>query len=31
MAYEILSSQEKRDEYDSYKGRSYYENQYNES
>jgi len=26
MAYEILGSDEKRAEYDSYKGRSYYEN-----
>lgn len=31
MAYEILSNQEKRQEYDSYRGRSYYENQYNEA
>lgn len=28
MAYEVLSNDEKRNEYDSYKGRSYYENQY---
>lgn len=28
MAYEILSSEDKRSEYDSHRGRSYYENQY---
>jgi len=28
MAYEILSCKDKRTEYDGYKGRSYYENQF---
>jgi len=28
MAYEVLSSEQKRCEYDSYRGRSYYENQF---
>jgi DnaJ-class molecular chaperone len=31
MAYEVLSNEEKRREYDSYRGRSYYENQYQEA
>lgn len=31
MAYEILSNQDKRQEYDGYRGRSYYENQYQEA
>jgi len=31
MAFEILSNEQKRAEYDQYKGRSYYENQYQES
>lgn len=31
MAYEVLSCEVKRREYDSYRGRSYYENQYQES
>lgn len=30
MAYEILSCKDKRTEYDGYKGRSYYENQFEE-
>ena len=31
MAYEILSCEQKRQEYDSYQGRSYYENQFEEN
>ncbi len=28
MAYEVLSCEQKRQEYDGYRGRSYYENQF---